>query len=251
MDTDRSPDSQRPRIVQSRGLMTGDGLLLDFAPNSNLHDYLTARPEASLERRLAWCIQLAEAVAYVHSKRILHCDLRHDNILLDLHLHLKLADFQGQHFSANGEILLDGVSLEPTKAYLPRKPANHASIRTDLFALGSALYVIMMVHEVFSHLDGFKDEDKITRRFSAGEFPLDPHICATITEKCWKQLYSSARQVLTDLELVWEAIARGESLEPPSGTHALPPTVSWLSGLCDETETPKAPPLYRQLIGCE
>jgi hypothetical protein len=29
-----------PRIVQSKGL-TGDGLLLEFAPNGNLHDYLT------------------------------------------------------------------------------------------------------------------------------------------------------------------------------------------------------------------
>jgi serine/threonine protein kinase len=237
-----------PRIIQSKGL-TEYGLLLEFAPNGNLHDYLTTHPEVSLGQRLAWCIQLTEAVAYIHSKRILHCDVRHDNILLDLNLNLKLADFQGQHFSANGDILLDGLSLESTKAYLPRKPADHASIKTDLFALGSTLFFIIMGHEVFSDLDGFKDEDEIARRFSAGEFPLDPHICATITEKCWKQLYSSAEQVWTDLEYVREAIARGEKLRPASGTHAPPPTAAWLSGLCDETQTPKAPPLYRQLIG--
>lgn len=237
-----------PRIIQSKGL-TEDGLLLEFAPNGNLHDYLTTHPEVPLGQRLAWCIQLTEAVAYIHSKRILHCDLRHDNILLNLNLNLKLANFQGQHFSANGGILLDGLSLESTKGYLPRKSADHASIRIDLFALGSTLFFIMMGHEVFPDLDGFKDEDEITRRFSAGEFPLDPHICASITEKCWKQLYSSAGQVWTDLEYVREAIARGEKLRPALGTHAPPPAVAWLSGLCDKTQTPKAPPLYRQLVG--
>ncbi|KAF1957549.1 kinase-like protein [Byssothecium circinans] len=238
-----------PRIVQSRGL-TEDGLLLEFVPNGNLHDYLLAHPESSLQQRLVWCTQLTEAVTYIHSRRVLHCDLRHDNILVDLDLDLKLADFQGQYFSNNGEILLDGLSLESTKAYLPRKPADHASIRTDLFALGSALHFIIMGQEVFSDLAGSKDEEEISRRFSAGEFPLDNHICAAITEKCWKQLYSSASQVLADLGLVRDAIARGETLEPDS-TDALPPTVSWLSGLCDDVQPPKVPPPYRQLIGFE
>ncbi|KAK7178102.1 serine threonine protein kinase [Paraphaeosphaeria sporulosa] len=244
-----------PRIVQSKGIRK-DGLLLEFAPNGNLHEYLTAHPEASPERRLSWCIQATEAVTYIHSKRVLHCDLRHDNFLLDANLDLKLADFQGQYFSTDGEILLDGLSLESAKAYLPRKPADHASIRTDLFALGSAIYFIMMGHEVFSDLDNSKDEDEIERRFDGGEFPTDPHVCATIAEKCWKQLYSSAQQVLVDLEAVQDAIARGDTLnsvakyvDPVPDKDVLAPATSWLSGLCDERQMPKVPPPYRQLIG--
>ncbi|KJZ71058.1 hypothetical protein HIM_09530 [Hirsutella minnesotensis 3608] len=156
-------------------------------------------------------MQATEAVAYVHSKRILHCDIRHDNLLLDANLELKLADFQGQHFSTNGEILLDALSVEFTKSYLPRKPADHASVRTDLFALGSTIYFIMMGYEVFPDLDKFEDEDEIGCRFRSGEFPTDPHVCAAITAKCWKQLYSSAWQALSDLEEVQAAIARGET----------------------------------------
>jgi len=246
---------RHPRIVQSKGIRK-EGLLLEFAPNGNLHDYLTAHPEASLERRLSWCIQATEAVAYIHSKRVLHCDLRHDNFLLDANLDLKLGDFQGQYFSPDGEILLDGLSLESTKAYLPRKPADHASIRTDLFALGSAIYFIIMGREMFSDLDNSKDEDEIERRFRVGEFPTDPHVCATIAEKCWKQLYSSAQQVLADLEAVQNAIAHGETLYSVAKYVVLVPDedvltleTSWLSGLCDERQIPKVPPPYRQLIG--
>ncbi|KAF4510677.1 hypothetical protein G6O67_002552 [Ophiocordyceps sinensis] len=244
-----------PRIVQSKGLVD-DGLLLEFAPNGNLHDYLVAHPEASLERRLAWCVQATEAVAHVHSKRILHCDIRHDNLLLDANLDLKLADFQGQHFSANGDILLDALSVESTKSYLPRKPADHASTRTDLFALGSAIYFIMMGHEVFPHLDRCHDEDEIGCRFRGGEFPTDAHVCAAITAKCWKQLYSSARQALGDLEQVRAAIARGETpdfvarnaVDVPGG-DAPPQATWWLSGLCDDAQGRFLPPLYRQLVG--
>ena len=115
---------RHPRIVQSKAIRK-DGLLLEFAPNGNLHEYLTAHPEASLERRLSWCIQATEAVAYIHSKRVLHCDLRHDNFLLDTNLDLKLADFQGHYFSTDGEILLDdGLSLESTKSYLPPRTSR-------------------------------------------------------------------------------------------------------------------------------
>ncbi|KAH6973858.1 kinase-like domain-containing protein [Ilyonectria sp. MPI-CAGE-AT-0026] len=237
-----------PRIVQSKGL-TKDGLLLEFAANGNLHDYLMAHLEVSLERRLAWCTEATEAVAYIHSKRILHCDIRQDNLLLDAKFDLKLADFQGQCFSADGEILLDAHSLESTKAYLPRKPADHASTRTDLFALGSAIYFIIMGHEVFPDLDKSKDEDEIERRFRAGVFPTDTCVCAAITAKCWKQLYSSALQVLADLEAVREAVARGETPDSVSYGYAPPPATSWLSGLCDDAQRLKVPPPYRQLVG--
>lgn len=245
---------RHPRIAQSKGL-TKDGLLLQFAPNGDVHDYLIAHPETSLERRLAWCIQATEAVAYIHSKRTFHCDIRHDNLLLDANLDLKLADFQGQHFSADGDIVLDALSLESTKAYLPRTPADHASIRTDLFALGSAIYFIMMGHEVFPDLDKSEDEDGIERRFRTREFPTDPHICAAITAKCWKQVYSSAPQVLADLETVREAIARGDTADSVAENvvsvadgDASPPA-TWLSGLCDDGQRLKTPPPYRQLLG--
>jgi hypothetical protein len=93
---------------------------------------------------------------------------------LDLNLNLELADFQDQNFSAYREIIIDGLALESTKAYLPRKPADHGSIRTDQFDLGSAICLIILGQEVFSELDGSKDEDEIGSRFCAREYPASP-----------------------------------------------------------------------------
>jgi hypothetical protein len=53
---------------------------------------------------------------------------------------------------------------------------------------------------------------------------------------------------MIELGLVQDAVARGETLHH-TVTNDIPPIVSWLSGLCDEMQTQKVPPLYRQLIG--
>ena len=93
--------------------------------------------------------------------------------------------------SCNGNVLLDGLSRECTKSFLPRIHGDYADGKTDLFALGSAIYFIMIGHEVFPDLDSDKDEE-IERRFRNGQFPVDPQVCGTITGKCWAQKYGSA-----------------------------------------------------------
>lgn len=58
---------QHPRIISLKGY-TDDGLYLERAVNRDLHDLLTDNPTISLQQRLIWCRQAAEAVAYTHSK---------------------------------------------------------------------------------------------------------------------------------------------------------------------------------------
>ncbi|CDM30090.1 Tyrosine-protein kinase, catalytic domain [Penicillium roqueforti FM164] len=189
-----------PRIIQSKGLAE-HGLLLGYAPNGNLMDYITSDHVIPLERRLNWCQQPAEALSYIHSKRVIHCDLNVRNLLLDENLDLILADFQGMLKSSDGETLLDGLSRECTKSFRPRVHGDYADVHTDLFALGSAIYFIMTGHEPFPELDSFDDEEKIESLYEEGVFPSDEqeHICYYITEKCWKQQYQSARDVVRDI----------------------------------------------------
>lgn len=104
--------------------------------------------------------------------------------------------------SADGKTLLDGLSRECSKSYMPRHHGDYACVKTDLFALGSAIYFIMTGHEPFPELDSFDDDEEILSRFENGVFPVDRHICYHITEKCWKQQYESADDVVSDLALV-------------------------------------------------
>ena len=201
---------KNPRIIGLKGY-TDDGLYLERAVNGDMHDFLALHPTISLQQRLTWCRQTAEAVAYTHSKRVIHCDIRPRNLLLDKNLDLKLADFQGRHLSTNGEVLLNGFSGEPSRFSCPRDPRDYADVKTDLFALGSTLYFIMMGHDVFPDLSDQDDgsDEEVQRRFRARQFPQDSHACSAITAKCWEQAYSSATEVAQDIAIV-EKKANGE-----------------------------------------
>ncbi|OBT84775.1 hypothetical protein VE02_08109 [Pseudogymnoascus sp. 03VT05] len=111
---------KHPRIIRLQRL-SADGLYLERATNGTLHDFiLSNHPTISLQQRLTWCREAAEAVAHVHSKRVIHCDIQLTNLLLDENLRLKLSDFQGNYLSETGEIILEGGSAElPSRRPVP------------------------------------------------------------------------------------------------------------------------------------
>ncbi|KAI9703301.1 MAG: hypothetical protein M1836_007867 [Candelina mexicana] len=179
------------------------GLYLERALNGNLADYMLDSDRfPSLKQRLTWCREAAEAVAWIHARRVLHCDIQPTNLLLDKELHIKLSDFQGKRLSENGEVLLDGWSSEPCRFYCPRDDPFDANIKTDIFALGCTIYFIIMGHAVFPNIIDGEDRwhEKVEHRFMSRQFPQDQHVCSAITLKCWQKEYVGAQEVVRDFE---------------------------------------------------
>ncbi|KAH8433040.1 uncharacterized protein LDX57_010679 [Aspergillus melleus] len=190
-----------PRILASKGL-NENGLVLQYASNGNVYERVTSEPGISFDQKLRWCKQAAEAVKYIHEKGVIHCDINLRNFLLDDNLNVLLADFQGMLKSTHGETLLDGLSRECSKSFMPRIHGDFANVKTDIFALGSAIYFIMLGHEVFPELDNLEDDEQIASRFQSGQFPTDSHACSMITDKCWRQMYESAEEIIFDITQV-------------------------------------------------
>jgi serine/threonine protein kinase len=162
-----------PRIIQLKKFCV-TGLYLERAVNGTVAYHLleSGLPPPSIRQRLSWCRQLAEAVAHIHSRRVIHCDIQPTNTLLDQDLGLKLSDFQGKLLSEDGKVLLDGWSGEPCRFYYPRNDPFDADVKTDLFALGSTIYFIIMGHAIFPDIiDGEEGwHDRVTERFESGNF---------------------------------------------------------------------------------
>ncbi|PYH39693.1 kinase-like protein [Aspergillus neoniger CBS 115656] len=178
-------------IIKVKRCTDNRWLYLERAINGNLDDYYLRpahpHPPPSLEQRLTWCQEIAEAVTWVHSRGVIHCDIQPRNILLDEMLRAKLADFQGKHLSEDGTVLLEGWSGEPCRFYCPRRDPFDADVQTDLFALGCTIYFIMMGHDMFPDIaDGDNAWfEKVEHRFATQQFPEDKHACSDITRKCW------------------------------------------------------------------
>ena len=180
------------------------GLYLERALNGNVADYMleSGKPLPSIKQRLTWCREAAEAVAWIHTRRVLHCDIQPTNILLDEELHVKLSDFQGKQLSENGEVLLDGWSSEPCRFYCPREDPFDADVKTDIFALGCTIYFIIMGHAVFPDIIDGDDKwhKKVADRFATQQFPQDQNACSVVTLKCWHKKYESAVEVVRDIK---------------------------------------------------
>ena len=194
-----------PRIIQLKG-HSESGIYLERATNGSLADYLLEpdRPPSSIstQQRVSWCREAAEAVAHIHSRRVIHCNVSPSNLLLDQYLHVKLADFQGALVSEEGEILLEGAAGDSTRYCLPRENTCIPEFQADIFALGSTIYFIMMGYEIFPEIESDDVEEKFTRKL----FPQDTRACGAVTLKCWMQLYSSAEDVVVDLEAIEMAL---------------------------------------------
>ncbi|KAF6819476.1 serine threonine protein kinase [Colletotrichum plurivorum] len=110
--------------------------------------------------------------------------------------------FQGRLMSECGETILDGGSLEQAQYYCPRESTSRADVKTDLFRLGSTIFFLVVGHEPFPDITGHNegDDEEVERRFRLGEFPKEKHASSRIVEKCWRQEYNSAEEVLQDLE---------------------------------------------------
>ncbi|MCJ1396470.1 hypothetical protein MMC18_009360, partial [Xylographa bjoerkii] len=189
------------RIIGFRG-QGNNGLFIEYAPHGSLAQHLLEN-NPTIQQRLTWAYQATEAIAVVHQKRVIHRDIKVNNLLLDAALDIKLCDFQGRLLGPNGEIKLDGGSSENPKSFMPRADSEYADLKTDIFALGSALYHIMEGHEIFPELDCFSDEEQISENFRSGQFPeLGFLPMRDVVHKCWEGNYNSAEMVLRDIKCI-------------------------------------------------
>ncbi|KAH8730350.1 hypothetical protein GQ44DRAFT_814232, partial [Phaeosphaeriaceae sp. PMI808] len=111
-----------------------------------------------------------------------------------------LCDFQGRLLGSDGRIILNGGASENAESYMPRTGKDIASIRTDIFALGSTIYHIMTGHRSFPELNTIDDEAEFVCRYERSQFPaLEADLCGGIVRSCWEGLYNCADEVYDDL----------------------------------------------------
>ncbi|HEX4046915.1 MAG TPA: serine/threonine-protein kinase, partial [Elusimicrobiota bacterium] len=67
--------------------------VMDYMEGGSLEKFVDPKNAVPAARAALWLEELASALAYVHAKGLIHCDLKPANILLDEEGHVRLADF--------------------------------------------------------------------------------------------------------------------------------------------------------------
>ena len=164
-------------------------IVMEYAPRGNLHDFIREyrQRHESLPDPLVWrfFLQCAVGLQYMHSKHILHRDVKTPNVFLDGNCNVKLGDLgvakvlsSHTHFA---------VTLVGTPYYLsPELCSNKQyNAKSDVWALGCVLYECCTQRHPFDA----NNQGALVLKILRGKYPMrglakrDPELIA-VMKRC-------------------------------------------------------------------
>lgn len=122
--------------------------VMDYIEGTSLNDIIKVAGSLSETKALDYIMQIAEALRYVHSKNILHLDLKPGNIMVDKNGKAILIDFGAskQYDEVTGENTSTLLGINTT-GYAPAEQSYRGFVQfapsTDIYALGATLYKLL------------------------------------------------------------------------------------------------------------
>uniref|UniRef100_A0A8C9TVT0 non-specific serine/threonine protein kinase n=1 Tax=Scleropages formosus TaxID=113540 RepID=A0A8C9TVT0_SCLFO len=135
-----------PHIIKLYQVMETKNMLYlvtEYAKNGEIFDYLAGHGRLSEAdaRRKFW--QILSAVEYCHNRHVVHRDLKAENLLLDGHMNIKIADFGFGNFFQPGEPLATWCGSPPYAAPEVFEGQQYEGPQLDIWSMGVVLYVLV------------------------------------------------------------------------------------------------------------
>src|SRR5262245_11720670 len=160
-------------------------------------DLLKSGRELPRERVIEMFVEVCRALAYLHSRRIVHHDLKPANVLVDASGHVKLLDF-GLAGAGRGGFLGTPAYMAP-ELRMGEGASDH---RADLYSLGIMLYEVLVGRPPFEApnlLELMRKHQSEAIVFPADLSPWLVLIVEKLTAKRASERYSSANNVIEDI----------------------------------------------------
>ena len=194
---------EHPHILRCYGLEEVhagvNALRLEYAPLGDVRGFIKKSKAAllSMDIRLQMAVDAAKGLGHIHKMGVQHCDMTCRNLFLFDDYHLKIGDFggsliEGYHDSVPPITEESAYELPLRGRSFKERPAR----KRELFALGSAIYEIMVWAAPY---EGLADKD-IELKFAAEVFPgLEGVPAGHIIQMCWDEKYESSDEVVEAL----------------------------------------------------
>ena len=130
-------------------------IMMEFVPQGLLFDLCQTMGAMGEDAGRFFFTQLLNALDYMHTKRVVHRDLKLENILVDDDLNLKIADFGFACYKS-----IDALkSYRGTMTYMApeiKEGKTYKGTQVDLFSLGVIVFII--VQGIFPFKEARKEE---------------------------------------------------------------------------------------------
>ena len=136
-----------PHIVTvlDAGLIDGRPfIVMELVEGQSLRPFLANRGKLSIEQCMTIAIGVADALIHAHHQRVIHGDLRPENVLLDSRGTVKVADFGFVRAAVATDRTLIGGVLQRAAYNAPEQLLQGTvDERTDIYGLGTLLYELL------------------------------------------------------------------------------------------------------------
>lgn len=206
-----------PHIVTLFDADEIDGLLylaFEYVPGMDLAQRMGASPTLTLGQALTIVRQVASALDYAHSQRIVHRDIKPSNILIGPSGEAKVADFGIAKMLGLTDMTRTG-SVVGSPQYMSPEQVRGEGLdgRSDVFSLGVVLYELLCRSRPFGGdtlstliFEILSKEPPSVDRLRPGLPPALTRLVDRMMAKDRAQRSASARAVLNELDGLWSTL---------------------------------------------
>jgi serine/threonine-protein kinase len=184
-------------------------MVMEWVDGHLLRHLLAEQPKLPPERAIRITLRILDALDYIHSRGVVHRDMKPENVMLDEHDHIKLIDF-GIAGNA-GARRLTFAKFSPTIGtpdYISPEQVKgkRGDARSDLYAVGVMLYEMLTGKVPFSGANPLLVMNDRVLNNPVPPREVDPAITPQLQEIIYRALerdprnrYASARDFARDL----------------------------------------------------
>ncbi|KAK4803416.1 hypothetical protein SAY86_003233 [Trapa natans] len=163
-------------------------VVVEYLPGGTLKSYLIKNSRRKLAFKVVHqiALDLARGLSYLHSQKIVHRDVKTENMLLDKTRTLKIADFGVARVEASNPNDMTGET--GTLGYMAPEVlnGNPYNRKCDVYSFGICLWEIYCCDMPYPHLSFSEMTSAVVRQNLRPEIPrCCPGSLANLMKRCW------------------------------------------------------------------
>ncbi|KAJ0692999.1 putative protein kinase TKL-Pl-4 family [Helianthus annuus] len=196
-------------------------IVAEYVKGGSLRSYLLKNRDKKLPMKIVFqfALEIARGLSYLHSKKIIHRDVKPENILLDNQKRIKLADF-GESIFEPLELFFTSGEMG-TRGYMApeivsRKPYGH---KCDVYSFGICLWEIYCCDMAYTYDLENIPSDIYKLQEMRPNIPVNcPTSLARLIQRCW-DTDPRKRPEMKDVVVELENIMKSEEWQILSKDH--------------------------------
>ncbi|KAJ9543028.1 hypothetical protein OSB04_022735 [Centaurea solstitialis] len=205
------PSKNDPNLHQNPVPSRACCVVVEYLPGGTLKKFLikNSRKKLPFKTVVQLALDLSRGLSYLHSKKIVHRDLKTENMMLDANKTLKIVDFGVARVEAQNPRDMTGVT--GTLGYmapevLEGKPYNR---KCDVYSFGICLWEIYCCDMPYADLSFAEASSAVVHQFTSSIPKCCPSSFASILKKCW-DMNPEKRPEMEEVVKLLEAIDTGK-----------------------------------------